>query len=380
MSLRLTPVSTPRALRLFRDLPQRLHGQNPAFIPMLDVAFSAVMDRRKNPFWSKTTEGREWICWRGNEPVGRIGACRDDALFARKAGCGTVGFFDSADDEEVAKSLFDQAEGWLVERGCNSARGPLNYSIHDTAGVLVDGFDTPPTVDTTWNPKYYDALWTGAGWAGAQDMLGASGMLEHLGPEKARRFAEIAKKRGGYSVRSLDLKRFDEELESFRKVYNAAWDDNWGHVAISNEEFLFKAKDMKAVLDPDLVRIAEKDGEPVGCFLGLPDLNVAVKRSGGKIFPFGWFRLLRAKKRGGRVRVLMLGVVPEHRFAGVEALLLADSFQAIGERYPWCEASWVLEDNHAMVNGLARYNLHPYKRWRMYQKQLSAVRPLSQRG
>jgi len=365
----VSPVTNRGARRAFQDLPRRLFGRDPAFVPMLDIALRAMLDRGGNPFW-KNAVGCEFLCRRDDEVVGRIGACLDRALADAEEGCGAVGFFDAIDDLEVARALFDAAEGWLRERGCTRARGPLNYTIHDTAGVLVQGFDTPPTIDTTWNPAYYDGLWAGAGWAGVQDMLGAAGMLEHLGPEKARRFAALAKKRRGYEVRPLNMKDFDSELERFRKVYNAAWSDNWGHVAISEEEFAFKAKDMKAVLDPDLLRIAEKDGEAVGCFMGLPDLNVAIKRSGGKMFPFGWWHLLRAKKRGGRVRVILLGVVPKHRQGGVEALLLADSFQAIGERYPWCEASWVLADNAAMVNGLARYNLHSYKRWRMYEKQL----------
>lgn len=362
------PVAGRRDRATFRDLPARLHAGHDAFVPMLDAALAAVLDRRRNPFWTHA-EAREWIASVKGVPVGRIGACVDRDLLARAPGCGVVGFLDAPEDPAAARALFATAEAWLRERGCTRARGPLNYSIHDTAGVLVDGSDAPPTVDTTWNPPYVPRLWEENGWRGARDMLGAAGNLETGGPERARRFAERVR-RQGVSVRPLDFARFDADVAAIREVYNAAWDANWGHVPVGAAEFAYKAKDLKAVLDPDLVRLAEQDGRVVGFFLGLPDLNPAIARSGGRLLPLGWWRLIRAKRTARRVRVLALGVVPGHRARGVEALLLSDSFAAIGARYPWCEASWVLEDNAAMMNGLALYSLYPYKRWRLYEKGL----------
>jgi GNAT superfamily N-acetyltransferase len=367
VTLLLRAVEGRSFLRLFRDLPARLYGGDPSFVPMLDPAFHAVMDRRRNPFW-RHAERREWLAFRDGKPVGRVGACVDEDLRARTPGCGVFGFFDCADDTEAARALLGTAEAWLRERGCDRARGPLNYSIHDTAGILVEGFGTPPVVDTTWNPPHVPRLLEEAGYRGAQDLLGLSGALELHGPERARRFADRAKRQGA-SVRPLDLRRFAEEVEIARTIYNAAWDGNWGHVPIGREEFLWKAKDLKAVLDPDLVRIAEADGKPVGFMLALPDLNVAAKASRGHLLPWGWLRLLRAR-RCGRCRVAALGVLPGYRVRGIEALLLSDSFAAIGDRYAWCESSWVLADNLALLNGLSLYNLRPYKRWRLYERDL----------
>lgn len=368
MTLLLRAVAGRKDLRLFRDLPARLYGGDKAFVPMLDPAFAAAMDRRKNPFW-RHAEGAEWLAFRDGTPVGRVGACVDGDLLTRTPGCGVVGFFDCADDALAANALFGTAEAWLRDRGCERARGPLNYSIHDTAGTLVEGFDTPPTVDTTWNPAHVPRLWEEGGFRGVQDLLGLSGALEVKGPERAHRFAERAKRQGA-SVRPFDLRRFEEEVEVARKIYNAAWDGNWGHVPIGREDFLYKAKDLKAILDPDLVRIAEADGAPVGFLLALPDLNVAAKASRGHLLPWGWLRLLLSK-RCGRCRVAALGVLPGYRVRGIEALLLSDSFEAIGDRYPWCESSWVLADNKALLNGLALYNLAPYKRWRLFEKVLT---------
>jgi len=364
VTVEVRAVASRGERRLFRDLPARLLGDDPAFVPMLDVAFSAIFDRR-NPFW-KHAESREWLAWRGGEAVGRIGAC-DDRSLREAAGCGAVGFFDSVEDDDVALSLFQVAEAWLRDHGHTRARGPLSYSIHDTAALLVEGFVTPPTVDTTWNPPYYVGLWDSAGWVGMQDMLA----LERDGSltrPRGHRFAERARRKG-VVIRPLAMDRFDEELLTATEVYNEAWKDNWGHVPITAEEFAFKAKDMKAVLDHGLVRIAELEGRVVGLTLALPDLNVAIKRSRGRILPWGWLRLLRAK-HCGRARCMLLGVIPGYRRRGIEAALLSETMAHFDRQYRWAEASWILADNAEMLNGLKLYDMVPYKRWRVYEKNL----------
>jgi len=369
VTLVLESVGGRRARRLFRSLPKLLHRGHPAFIPPIRASVSAVLDRRRNPFW-RHAEGAEWVVRRAGRPVGRIGACHDRDLEARVPGCGVVGFFDCADDAEAASSLFAAAEEWLLARGLRKARGPLNYSIHDTAGLLVEGFDTPPVVDTTWNPAYQVAMWERSGYAGVQDLLGVAGRLDDEGFGRTRAFAALARRKN-VTVRPIDPRRFLDDVERIRRVYNAAWDSNWGHVPVGPEEFAFKAKDLKAILDPDLVRVAELEGEAVGFLLSLPDLNVVARRCGGRLFPLGWLHFLRARKTVRRARCVALGVVPDRRMRGLEALLLADSFSRIRERYEWCEASWVLEHNAALLNGLGHYGLHPYKRWRLYEKDLA---------
>lgn len=371
MTLVVTPVASRRDRRRFHEVPSRLHAAHPAFVPPLRAAVDAVLDRRRNPFW-RHAEGAEWLALRDGVPVGRIGACADRDLAARKPGCGVVGFFECGEDPEASAALFAEAEAFLRGRGLSRALGPLNYSMHDTAGVLVDGFDTPPTVDTTWNPPYYDALFLGAGYRPVKDLLGAAGRVRTGGPERVRELAAVASKRG-VKVRPIDFSRFDEEAERIRIVYNEAWSANWGHVPIGAEEFAYKARAMKPVADTDIIRVAERDGRIVGILFAIPDLNVAIRKSGGRLLPLGIFRLLRARRTARRARVVLLGVLPGQRLRGVEALMLADSYAAAGDRYPWAEASWILEDNPAMLNGLAAFDLYPYKRWRVYGKELAGT-------
>lgn len=369
MSLRVEPVTTGRQKRLFYKLPERLYGDDPCFVPMLDAQFKELLDRKGNPFWQQAV-GREWLCWRDDKLVGRIGACKDEALFKREAGMGAIGLFECVQDTEAAHLLFKTAEQFLLEQGCLRARGPLNYSIHDTAALLVDGFDTPPCVDTTWNPAYYEGLWSSWGWTGAQDLIGLAGHLEYMGPERGRRFAERVRRKG-ITIRQLDLKKFDEEIERGRQVFNEAWDDNWGHVPISAEVFRYKAKDMRKVFDTRLVHIAEHEGKPVGFLFAMPDLNEAIKKARGRLLPFGWWHLIRCRKWSDRLRSYVLGVVPGYRKRGIEAALLIAAYTDKGRQYTWHEASWVLEDNEAMLNGLRIYGVVPYKRWRIYEKPMA---------
>lgn len=368
MTLRVAPVASRSDRRLFREVAARLHGGDPCFVPPLDIAFDLVLDRARSPFWGHA-EAQEFLAWRGSAPVGRIGACRDRDLEKVEPGCGVVGFFECGEDPEAARSLFETALAWLRERGLRRARGPLNYSIHDTGGLLVEGFDTPPTFDTTWNPAYYENLWRDAGFASAKDLLACAGPNLTGGAERVHRFADLARK-AGVVARPLDLGHWREEAERVRLIYNSAWAGNWGHVPIGREEFYAKARDMKSLLDPALVRIAEYQGEPIGIYLGLPDYNPAIRRARGRLLPFGWWHILRAKRRAGRCRVILLGVVPGKRVRGVEALLLAEGYRAMGANYDWAEASWVLADNAALLNGLALYNLRPYKRWRIFERAL----------
>ncbi|MEE8104424.1 MAG: hypothetical protein V3T86_02700 [Planctomycetota bacterium] len=373
-SPRITPASSKRDQKIFRLLPDRLHGSYPAYIPMLRMSVAAVLDRKRNPYW-KSAEACEWIAWRGSQAVGRIGACVDEHLKGVMPGMGAVGFFDCEDDAETARALFATAESWLKERGITHARGPLNYCIHDTAGVLVEGFDTPPAIDTTWNPSYYGALFEQAGYIGAMDMLATAGPLEYGGPNRLEKFANLARKRG-VTVRTLDYSDFDAEAERLRVVYNEAWSENWGHVPIPKDEFLHKARDMKMIMHRDLVMLAEKDGDIVGLVLLIPDLNTVSKRFGGKLLPFGWWHLLRAKHVESRVRCVLLGVVPSHRVRGTVALLLEEVYTHGLKRYhTWAEASWVLADNKSMLNALALHHMVPYKRWRLYEKALAETAP-----
>jgi hypothetical protein len=237
------------------------------------------------------------------ELVGTIGAVVNDnhnAFHNEKSG--GFGFFESIDDPAVAAALFEAAEGWVRGQGMNVIRGPLNFSTNDEVGTLIEGLDEPPMVMMTYNPRYYPALIEGCGYSKAMDLFAwIYDIVENLkkAPEKLFRVAEKAAARQGIRVRKMDMRHFDRDVELIKKAYNSAWERNWGFVPMTDHEIDHLAKGLKAVLDPNLIFIAETaDGEPAGISLTLPDLHQALKWSGGgHMWPFGLLKFLWHKRK-----------------------------------------------------------------------------------
>jgi GNAT superfamily N-acetyltransferase len=253
-------------------------------------------------------------------------------------------------------------------------RGPASFSTNDECGLLVEGFDTPPTLLTTWNPRYYVELVEGAGFRAAQDLLGFwGGHAEHPvpPPERLGRAIRRVGERLGLTLRPLDSRRFWDEVATVRGLYNQAWDRNWGFVPITDRELSQMAKELRPLHIADLVPFAERAGEPVGFGLALPDINEVLRTNRqGRLLP-GVLRVLWALKRNRfrRMRILLLGVRPDFRGKGVDALLWQWIWTRSGARgIGWGEASWILADNAGMRNAAERMGCRAYKTWRIYDR------------
>ncbi len=336
----------------------------------MDVA--RLLDRKANPFYQHGDAGL-FLAERGGELVGRIAAIRNDAHGAfhpDETHVGFFGFFECVDDQAVADALFAAAADWLRARGLTVMRGPASLSTNDECGLLVDGFDTPPVIMNPHNPRYYPALLERAGFVKAMDLL----CYEGSGDAPPARLVEGARKLGerfGITLRALDMKRFWDDLELVKKVYNAAWERNWGFIPMNEAEINLLAKNLKPVVVPDLVVFAFLKGELIGMGIAIPDFNVALRHNrSGRLLP-GLWHLLTKKRSIHRVRILVLGVLKEYRRTGADALMY-EWIWSHGNRlgYNWGEASWILENNPAMRNGLERMGFHVYKTLRMYDKKL----------
>jgi GNAT superfamily N-acetyltransferase len=273
------------------------------------------------------------------------------------------------DDVEVARALFDRAGRWLVARGLDAMRGPVSLSTNDEAGLLVDGFETPAALLMPHNPRYYPALLEGAGFAKAADLLAYQRAADAI-PERLAQAADLLARRRGIATRPLSLARFEQELELVKRLYNRSWERNWGFVPMSDREIDFLAAELKPVVVPELAVFAEAKGEPIGLAVALPDLNVALRRNpSGRLLP-GILRIALAARRIDRLRVFMLGTLPEWRGKGVDVLLYKAIWEAARKKgYRWAEAGWVLEDNHAMRNALVNMGFEAYKRYRIYERK-----------
>jgi GNAT superfamily N-acetyltransferase len=285
---------------------------------------------------------------------------------------GFFGFFDCVEDRGIAAALLQEAEKFLKDQGLDTVRGPMNFSTNEECGILVDGFDTPPVIMNTHNPRYYPALIESCGYAKAKDMY-AYCMAEGQITDRVMEIGKKLEARMDVKFRKFDPKNFKAEVERFKIVYNQAWEDNWGFVPMTDAEIDVMAANLKMIVDPNLIFFAEnQQGEPVGFILGLPDLNVLIKKINGRLFPFGIFTLLTQKKKINRARILAMGVLPNYRKRGIDTVMYYKAYKVGTEAgYNWGEFSWVLEDNVLMNEAARTMGAVPYKTWRIYEKKLS---------
>lgn len=339
-------------------------------MPPLRRDVRVLLSRRRNPFFEHA-EAQYFLARREGRPAGRIAAVHNRLHneFHRDT-VGFFGLFESIDDPSLAGALFEAAAGWLRARSLTAMRGPMSFSTNDEAGLLVDGFETPPVLLMPHNPRYYVRLVEGAGLAKAMDLLVYQTTHDRLPPRLVEGSA-LLERRYGITTRPLDLAAFEQEVALIKQLYNSAWERNWGFVPLTDREIEHLARQLKPAVVPELVAFAERGGETIGFAVALPDLNVALKHNpSGRLFP-GIVKVLWASRRIDRIRVLLLGTLPEWRQKGVDALLYKRIWEeGYRKGYRWAEAGWILEDNAPMKNALVHMGFEVYKTYRVYDRPL----------
>jgi GNAT superfamily N-acetyltransferase len=354
--------------RAFVDLPYRLYRDDPIWVPPLRMAEAALMDRRKNPFFEHA-EVEHFLARRDGRVVGRIAAIenrRHNEVHEDRTGF--FGFFDVEADPGATVALLEAARTWVGARGLDPMRGPVNYSTNDSCGVLVEGFDESPRILMPYNRPDYDELLRAAGLVGVKDLLALWISTENPVPPRFQRVVDRVLERRGITVRPIARDRFDEELPILLDLYNRSWEKNWGFVPATEAEFRHAASDLKALLHPALSGVAEKNGVPVGFAVFIRDLNVLLRGTRGRLFPFHWLRLLLGIKKIGPARCVLLGIVPEARGSAINEAFFARALtQGAQVGCPGAEAGWVLADNHAMLAPIEAAGGELRKRYRMYE-------------
>jgi len=369
-----------RDLEAFVALPYQLYRRDPRWVPPLRRDVRQLLSPTKNPFFEHGEAGY-FLARREGRVVGRIAAIHN-RLHNQVHGdrVGFFGFFESVDDAAVAAALVDAAAAWLEPRALDVIRGPVSFSTNDEAGLLVEGFDTPPAVMMPHNPPYYATLVEAAGFRKAKDLLAYQRSDTGL-PERLVRGASLTEQRYGLRIRAMDMKRFDREVEVIKALYNASWERNWGFVPMTDHEIDHLAEQLKPVVVPEIVLFAEREDETVGFAVALPDLNVALRANpSGRMFP-GILKVLWAARKIDRIRILLLGVVPSWRGKGIDVMLFKHVWEkATAKGYFWGEGGWILEDNHVMRNGLERMGFEVYKTYRLYDRPMKAFTTISAGG
>jgi GNAT superfamily N-acetyltransferase len=374
--LRVRAARDRRDLRRFIDLPYRLHARDPVWVPPLRRDVESLLSRTKNPFFEHA-EAEYLLAERDGQVVGRIAAISNRLHNETHADrVGFFGFFETIDDQAVADALLAAAAEWCRQHGHDVLRGPASFSVNDECGLLVDGFESPPTLMMPHNPPYYIPLIERAGFSKAKDLwVYQGGTEEHYVPvpERLARGTELIRQRQGITLRALNMKDFQGEVERIKELYNEAWEKNWGFVPMTEHEIDHLAEQFRPVIIPEMVPMAEKDGKLIGFGIALPDLNVVFRRHrSGRLFPMVLDLLWSLRmKRIRRARILLLGVHPEYRGKGIDAMLYHWIWTKSGERrIYWGEAGWILEDNPAMNAGLEKMTFRVYKTYRLYDRSI----------
>jgi hypothetical protein len=365
-------VEGKAALKEFIDLPWRIYASYPNWVPPLKKEVERLLDTRKHPFW-EFSERILFLARRGSETVGRIAGivdrnynqCHDEKM-------GIWGFFECADDPEAAAALFTRVEQWVTEKGMTFLRGPLNPSMNNETGLLIEGFQYRPTVGMTYNPPYYQRLIESCGFEKEKDLLAFLIDGEYKLPDWMDRLAERTAKKKGVRIRHVDPKQMNAEFDLIREIYNDSWSGNWGFVPLTSNEMREIQKNVKPFADPDLVFFIYYDEVPAAVCVIFPDVNPLLKRLNGKIGLLGIFKALIYRREITGLRLLMFGIKEKYRQLGLPMLAFQHIYEVAREKknYQDLEMGWTLEDNESINFLTEETGAKKYKTYRIFRKPL----------
>jgi len=377
--LKLVAVETAADRARFAELPYRLYAKDLNFVPPLRVEARGRIDGIKTNPWFEHGRAKLWMVERNGEVVGRISAQVDQLVILHMgAGTGHWGMFECIDDEAVADLLIGTAEAWLRAEGMTRAQGPFSLSIWDEPGLLVEGFDQPPTVMMGHHLPYYQRLIEARGYHGIKDLHTWGLRIDRPFPEIVQRIVAASERNTRLVTRKVDKKRFAEEAALILDILNDAWSTNWGFVPLTPAEISHVGKKLKPIVFEDLIRIAEYDGVAVGFMISLPDINELTRDLGGSLFPFGWVKLLwrLRKPQVKTIRVPLMGIrksLQGHRIASLMAFQMIEYIrrEAI-EHYGASEGEigWILENNGPMRSIADAIESKVTRTYRVYEKPL----------
>ncbi len=369
MSVDVQPVTTYRQKKRFLEFPWGLYRSDPFWVPPLRGEQKQLVGYARHPFYDRNSI-HTFLAYRDGTPCGRIAAIHNQTYIdTHNERRGFFGFFECVDDAEVAHGLFDAARRWLADRDIACLRGPVSPGLNYSVGTLVEGFDTSPTFLMPYGPRYYPQLIESYGFRKSQDLYAYYGDIEML-PQSVAKLGPIADQiieRYGIRVRRLDKRRLYDEVAEFISIYNASLVGTWGYEPMSPREVRQMALGLKHMLIPEVTAAAEIEGRLVGAAFALPDYNPRIKAIDGRLFPFGFVRLLANKKAIKKYRLLAANVVPEYQMQGVGLVLLRAMVPtALDWGLQEVEFSWVSESNHRSRGSLEKGGARRVKTYRVY--------------
>jgi GNAT superfamily N-acetyltransferase len=370
LAIEVKPIQLPKDAGAFIDVWWKIYKGDPHWVPPLRFERLHFLNPDKNPYF-KVANVQCFIAYKDGAAVGTISAQVDQGYQKIENQVGFFGFFEFVEDEAVARALLDTAIDWLRGQGMTRAMGPFNFNTNHECGLLVDPFDSDPLVLMVWNRPYYPAIYEKLGLRKAKDLL-AYWMDQGPCPPRIAALADrFMERHPEVSIRPFNVKDFDGEVGRVHRIYNSAWEDNWGFVKMTDAEFLNMAQGIREMIDPRYCYMAEINGEAAAFSVTLPDYNQVVKPMNGRLFPIGWWYYLTRKSKVDSIRIFALGIHKDHQHLAIGAPLYKRTWDAgVENKVKGGEASWILEDNTRMRGALEKLGARVYKTYRIYQHAL----------
>lgn len=367
--VRVQPVKSGTDLDRFLKLPFRLYRDDPNWVPPLISDLKNTLTPGRNPFWNHA-ERELFLAMRDGTAVGRIAAIVDRNYNEyHQSKLAFFGYFETENDPEVAGAILDAVNGFARARGLTNVYGPANPSLNDEVAMLIEPFDSPPMVKSSYNPAYYPKLVEGAGFTKVKDFYAFGMDADQPIPEKFERVVKGLRARPEITIQHPDLKNLKPALDLVKQVYNDAWSKNWDFAPMTDEEMDDLARQLKPLIVPDFIFIVLCKGEIAAMSIGLPDYNQVLKKMNGRLFPFGWLTFLTQRGRINQARLWTLGVMHKFRHQGFDALLYYESLLAARKHgYKHGELSMILEDNVPIIRPITNLGARIVKTYRVYQR------------
>lgn len=373
-------VDSPSDFKAFFEFPWTVYKDDPNWVPPLLSMRSELLSKEKNPAWDYM-EGDYFVAWRGSRPVGTVAAFinhRHNEHWDTRVGW--FGAFECIDEQTVADALLSTATEWVKAKGYPVIMGPQTFTTHEEVGLLIEGFEQPLLL-MPYNPPYYQRLIESAGFDKSMDMYSFYYDWDQVArdnfEERLTKIVQWRMKKGGITVRASDPKDRRGDFAIIKQLYNDAWDANWGFVPLTPRELDAMIESLGMVFNPDWTFFGYIDGKPVGLVMSVGDFNQVLRHAKprpGVPEPFTLLRALwhwKVRPKITRIRVPLMGVVPEHRNKGVDLVMIYHLVHALKNTgITQADAGWILESNHDMAGVLRGFGMDTYRTYRVFEKPL----------
>jgi GNAT superfamily N-acetyltransferase len=369
--MQIKRVESKADLKQFINLPYQLYRDDPLWIPPLRSEQQGQFDSKRNPLLDHC-DYELFLLQDNGQSVGRVAAFTDRlALDFWNEPVGLFGYYECPLNPKASRRLLETAAEWLRARGMRSMRGPWTF-VSQEWGLVVEGFSPPPTIMAPYNPPYYAEQMERFGLRKIKDLLcySVSASAGYRIPERILTLTEAVARRYGVTVRQVDMRHYNQEVQTIIELSNRSLIDNWGYAPVTETEARAMARDLKPVIQPKGVLIAQDSaGNPIGFAIAIPDINRLLKGLNGRLLPFGWIKLLYGLPRLHSYRMFALGVLPEYHGKGIDSLIYRKLYETLYSPDVWLEINYVLEDNVPMNNAICKLNASPLRRYRIYQTE-----------